>query len=331
MIGIFDSGAGGLTVYKELLKALPKESYVYVADTAHCPYGPKSKEYITRRAKKISEYLISKGAQIIVVACNTATAAAIHTLRQSFDIPFIGMEPAVKPATLLTKSGVIGVLATKGTLKGELYLNTSEKFARSKEIKIIEIIGTGLVEAVEAGNLNTPETKGLLKKYITPMAEQNADCIVLGCTHYPFLEDTIKEVVNEVTGKENSMQIINPAPAVAKRAKEVLDSLNNNNCNCDKSSSKNCSNNCDNSSSYNNCDNSSSNNNCDKSSSNNCDNNCNNNCSNNCSNNNAETDTPAATHTIISTASDTTALKRLTQIVCPKTFRKNQKYLSLQL
>ena len=290
MIGIFDSGAGGLTVYKELLKVLPKESYVYVADAAHCPYGPKTKEYIRSRAKKISEYLISKGAQVIVVACNTATAAAIHTLRQSFDIPFIGMEPAVKPATLLTKSGVIGVLATKGTLKGELYLNTSEKFARSKEIKIIEIIGTGLVEAVEAGNLNTPETKELIKKYITSMAEQNADCIVLGCTHYPFLEETIKEVVYEVTGRENSMQIINPAPAVAKRTKEILDSLNNNN-----------------------------------------NNNHNNNHNNNNSSNNADTYALAATHLIISTASDTTMLKRLTQLISPETFRKNQKYLSLQL
>ena len=225
MIGIFDSGAGGLTVYGELLKALPAESYIYVADGAHCPYGPKPKEYIMERSRRIASFLIGKGAEVIVVACNTATAAAIETLRQEFDIPIVGMEPAVKPASLSTKSGVIGVLATRGTFKGELYLNTAEKFAHSKQIKLIEVIGTGLVEAVERGALNTPETQQLVESYILPMLKEDADCIVLGCTHYPFLEGAIRAAVASYANNPNDIQIINPAPAVAKRVKSILEEL----------------------------------------------------------------------------------------------------------
>ena len=217
MIGLFDSGAGGLSVWKELLKIMPSEDYFYISDAAYCPYGPKSKEMILKSSTAISQFLIERGAEIIVVACNTATAAAISDLRQLFDIPFVGMEPAVKPAAALTKTGVIGVLATQGTFKGQLYLTTSEKYARRKQVKIIERVGEGLVELVESGNTDSPEAEALVKKYIDPMVEEGADCVVLGCTHYPFLEKVIRRVASD------SLQIINPAPAVARRARNLLE------------------------------------------------------------------------------------------------------------
>ena len=216
MIGIFDSGAGGLSVWKELITIMPSEDYYYISDAEYCPYGPKCKEIVEKRAETISSYLINKGAEIIVVACNTATAAAISHLRQTFDTPFIGMEPAVKPAAQQTKSGVIGVLATQGTFKGELYHSTSEKYAKNKQVKIIEKVGEGLVELVEQGKTQTPEAEALVRKYVEPMIEEGADCVVLGCTHYPFLTPVIEKVA------ANRLKIINPAPAVAKRAKEVL-------------------------------------------------------------------------------------------------------------
>ncbi len=222
MIGIFDSGAGGLSVWKELIKIMPSENYFYISDAAYCPYGRKSKEMILKRASAISSFLIERGAEIIVVACNTATAAAIEGLRQTFDIPFVGMEPAVKPAAALTKTGVIGVLATHGTLQGSLYKATSEKYARRKEVKIIEEVGDGLVELVEAGDTQSPEAEALVGKYINPMIEAGADCVVLGCTHYPFLEPLIRKVSSD------KLIVINPAPAVAKRARQLLDKVRKN-------------------------------------------------------------------------------------------------------
>ncbi|MCI1733243.1 MAG: glutamate racemase [Bacteroidales bacterium] len=213
MIGIFDSGAGGLSVWKELIKVLPSESYFYISDSEYCPYGPKSKKTIVERTSRIASFLIERGAEIIVVACNTATAGAITELRQQFDIPFVGMEPAVKPAAIETKTGVIGVLATKGTFNGRLYINTSEKFARKKDIKIVERVGDGLVELVEQGKTKTLEAEQLVKKYIDPMIQAGADYVVLGCTHYPFLEEAINKV------SANKINVINPAPAVAKHAK----------------------------------------------------------------------------------------------------------------
>ena len=214
MIGVFDSGVGGLSVWKELVKVLPDEKYIYVSDNGYCPYGPKPKSDIIERAKKITEFLIDKGADIIVVACNTATAAAIEVLRATYDIPFVGMEPAVKPAALNTLSGVIGVLATQGTFKGELYLRTLHKFAYNTTV--LEQIGTGLVELVESGNTDTPEAEELLRKYIEPMLASGADHIVLGCTHYPFLTEAIKRITGD------SVSIVNPAPAIAHRTEELL-------------------------------------------------------------------------------------------------------------
>ena len=219
MIGVYDSGIGGLSVWKELIRVMPSENYFYVSDAGHCPYGPKSKEEITARAKAVTEYLISKGAEMIVVACNTATAAAIEYLRGHYPIPFVGMEPAVKPAAINTKTGAIGVLATKGTFKGELYLRTLHKFASNA--KVIEQVGEGLVELVESGDTRSEKARELVGKYVIPMIRQGADHIVLGCTHYPFLEETIREFTS------NNVTIVNPAPAVAKRAAEVLSGRRN--------------------------------------------------------------------------------------------------------
>ena len=219
MIGIFDSGVGGLSVFREIRKLLPEERYLYYSDNAHCPYGEKSKEYITDRAREISRFLISQGAEIIVVACNTATAAAIATLREEFPIRFIGMEPAVKPAVKSTKTGVVGVLATAGTLKAAKYLNTREKF--SDGIKIVEHIGQGFVELVEKGCLTGKEAEEIVTASLKPLLDEGADRIVLGCTHYPFLSETISRTAAALY-PEREMEIIDPAPAVARHLMDIM-------------------------------------------------------------------------------------------------------------
>ncbi len=221
MIGIFDSGIGGLSVFREIRKVLPEEKYIYYSDNAHCPYGEKSKEYIIERSRAITDFLISKGAGIIVVACNTATAAAISTLRQEYpDMKFIGMEPAIKPAALSTKTGVIGVLATAGTLKADKYLNTKGRYAEG--IKITEHIGQGFVELVESGNTSGEEAESIVRTSLKPLLDEGADRIVLGCTHYPFLMDTIAKVSEELA-PERAIEIIDPAPAVAKHLYKTME------------------------------------------------------------------------------------------------------------
>lgn len=169
MIGIFDSGAGGLSVYREIVKLLPREKYVYYSDSAHCPYGGKSREYIIDRARTITEFLIGLGCDVVVVACNTATAAAIATLREEYDIPFIGMEPAVKPAALQTRSGVVGVLATAGTLRASKYLDTRDRFADG--VTVIEHVGEGFVELVESGLLDGPEAESTVSASVRPLLD----------------------------------------------------------------------------------------------------------------------------------------------------------------
>lgn len=213
MIGIFDSGIGGLSVFKEIIKLLPSENYIYYSDNAHCPYGNKSNEYIIDRARYITTLLIEKGAEIIVIACNTATSAAIKTLREEFDLPFVGMEPAVKPASFATKTGVVGVLATEGTLKGEKYHHSCDEYA--KGVKIVEHIGEGFVELVEKGILTGDIAEDCIRKSIDPIIGEGADIIVLGCTHYPFL----KEAITKLAG--DKIQIIDPSPAVARRVLEL--------------------------------------------------------------------------------------------------------------
>ncbi|MDR3236725.1 MAG: glutamate racemase [Prevotellaceae bacterium] len=213
-IGFFDSGVGGLSVWREVTQLLPYENTVYYADTAFCPYGTKTPAEIVTRADYMVDFLLSKRSKLIVVACNTATAAAIDHLRSVYAVPFVAMEPAVKPAALHSKSNVVGVLATRGTFKGRLYHETLSRFA--SHVTIIEQPGDGLVEAVEAGNTDSPEIYRLLETYLRPMLDAGADHIVLGCTHYPFLIPAIKTI----TG--NRVCLIDPAPAVAQRVKELL-------------------------------------------------------------------------------------------------------------
>lgn len=220
MIGIFDSGVGGLSVFREIRKVLPEEKYVYFSDSAHCPYGEKSKEYIIERARSITRFLLDKGADIIVVACNTATAAAIAELRKEFPIRFIGMEPAVKPAVMSTKTGTVGVLATAGTLKADKYLNTREKWAEG--VRIAEHVGQGFVELVEKGCTSGNEAEDIVRSSLKPLLYEGADRIVLGCTHYPFLSDTIAKVASELV-PERTVEIIDPAPAVARHLYETME------------------------------------------------------------------------------------------------------------
>ena len=215
-IGIFDSGSGGLSVYREIVKLLPYERYVYFADNAHCPYGEKSVEFIQDRARAITDLLLGRGADIIVVACNTATAAAIATLREAYpEVPFVGMEPAVKPAALGTKSGVIGVLATAGTLKGSKYLKTKGRF--EEDVCIVEHVGVGFVELVENGILEGPEAFETVRASLQPLLDAGADRIVLGCTHYPFLRPVIEAIAGP------GVQVIDPAPAVARQTVRLLE------------------------------------------------------------------------------------------------------------
>jgi len=219
MIGIFDSGVGGLSVFREIRKLLPEERYIYYSDNAHCPYGEKSREYIIDRAREITRLMLSEGADIIVVACNTATAAAIATLREEFQIRFIGMEPAVKPAAMSTKTGVVGVLATAGTLKADKYLNTREKWAEG--VKIAEHVGQGFVELVEKGCTSGPEAEGVVTESLKPLLDEGADRIVLGCTHYPFLSETISKTA-AIIAPGRDIKVIDPAPAVAKHLLEIM-------------------------------------------------------------------------------------------------------------
>lgn len=219
MIGIFDSGIGGLSVFREIRKVLPEQSYVYYSDNAHCPYGEKTREYIIDRARAITRFLLEKGCEIIVVACNTATAAAIATLRDEFPVKFIGMEPAIKPAAQATKTGVVGVLATAGTLKATKYIDTRARWAQN--VRIVEHIGQGFVELVEKGTTTGPEADSTVRTSLMPLLDAGADMIVLGCTHYPFLAETIKKIAAEAYPERN-IEIIDPAPAVARHLIEVM-------------------------------------------------------------------------------------------------------------
>ena len=219
MVGIFDSGAGGLSVFREIYKLLPEERFIYYSDNANCPYGEKSREYIIDRARAITSFLMNEGADIIVVACNTATAAAISTLRAEFPICFIGMEPAIKPAAQLTRTGVVGVLATAGTLKASKYIDTRERWAHA--VKIVEHIGQGFVELVEKGCLTGNEAESTVAESLKPLLNEGADRIVLGCTHYPFLADTISKVASTLY-PEREIEIIDPAPAVARHLMDIM-------------------------------------------------------------------------------------------------------------
>lgn len=213
-IGIFDSGLGGLSVFKEIVQLLPNEHIIYFADSGNCPYGEKSHQEITQLSARIVEFFIQKECKMVVVACNTATAAAINYLRTNYDLPFVGIEPATKPAAQNSQTGTIGILATKGTFEGRLFKSTKAKYAY--DTKVIIEIGTGLVEIVENNDIESEHTYQLIQKYIKPMVSQQADHIVLGCTHYPFLTPIIKKQVSQ------NVKIVNPAPAVARQTLTIL-------------------------------------------------------------------------------------------------------------
>jgi glutamate racemase len=214
-IGIFDSGVGGTSIWKEIHKLLPNENTIYLADSANAPYGLKGKEIITSLSIKNTEYLIDKDCKLIVVACNTATTNAISVLRETYNIPFIGIEPAIKPAALNTQTKAIGILATKGTLSSELFHKTTNLFASN--IKVIERIGEGIVELIESGQLDSDEMRGLLKVYLKPMIDANIDYLVLGCTHYPYLIPMLVDLL------PNHVKIIDSGEAVARQTKAVLE------------------------------------------------------------------------------------------------------------
>ena len=229
-IGIFDSGIGGLSVLREVRKLLPQENYIYFSDNAYCPYGQKDTSLIIDRAREISDFLIYKGADIIIVACNTATGAAISTLRDEYSTPntrleqltqgrrdhikFVGMEPAIKPAARLTRTGVVGVLATVGTLSAGKYRNTKGSLPES--VQVVEHEGRGFVEQVESLDWDSDATRKVVEASLRPLLDKGADCIVLGCTHYPFLSGVIQEIAGP------DVKIIDSAPAIARQTLKVI-------------------------------------------------------------------------------------------------------------
>lgn len=213
-IGVFDSGVGGLSIMRELTRQLPHEDIIYFADTANCPYGPRSLEEIRGLTEAITSFLLAQGCKIIVLACNTASAAALHHLRERFEVPIVGMEPAVKPAAQETKTKVVGVIATQATFQGELFASLVQQFA--SDLTVLEGVCPGLVEQVEAGKLDDPQNEAILRHCLEPMLEKGIDVLTLGCTHYPFLTPTIKKVVGP------QVKIIDPSPAVARQTGRVL-------------------------------------------------------------------------------------------------------------
>ncbi|WP_303318631.1 glutamate racemase [Flavivirga abyssicola] len=231
-IGIFDSGVGGTSIWKEIHTLLPNENTIYLADSLNAPYGQKGKETIIDLSIKNTEYLINKGCKLIVVACNTATTNAIDLLRNTYNIPFIGIEPAIKPAALQTKNNAIGILATKGTLSSALFSKTSDMFASN--INVIEQVGEGIVELIENGKLLSNEMKTLLKTYLKPMIDANIDHLVLGCTHYPYLIPLLVDLLPD------HVKIIDSGEAVARQTKAILKKNNLLHIEVETTDSKNC-------------------------------------------------------------------------------------------
>lgn len=215
VIGVFDSGVGGTSIWKEIVQKLPLENTIYLADSINAPYGSKSEEEILQLSIKNTEKLLDFGAKIIVVACNTATTNAITYLRATYDLPFIGIEPAIKPAALNSKTGAIGILATQGTLNSALFHNTSAQYTSG--LKTIEIVGEGLVPLIEKGNLDAPELKSLLATYTKQMIDAQVDYIVLGCSHYPFLIPLLKTILPA------HITIIDSGLAVARQTEHILE------------------------------------------------------------------------------------------------------------
>jgi glutamate racemase len=209
-LGIFDSGVGGLSVLREVVRQFPHQDVLYLADSAHVPYGNRDIREVRAFSEAITAFLMGRGASLVIVACNTASAAALHYLRERFDLPLVGMEPAVKPAAEQTKSQQVGVIATPATFQGELFERLVERFAQDTTVHTQ--VCPGLVERVEAGLTDDPGTEALLREYLTPMLRAGIDALVLGCTHYPFLRPAIERIVGP------GVTVIDPAPAVARQA-----------------------------------------------------------------------------------------------------------------
>jgi len=215
-IGIYDSGVGGISVLRAIREQMPNESVVYFGDQGHIPYGPRPMEQIRSFSEAITNFLLQQKAKIIVVACNTASAAALKYLREKFQtVQFVGMEPAVKPAAEQTQTGKVGVLATPATFQGALYASVVERFANG--VELFQNTCNGLVQQIEQGNLEGKETRNILEDALLPMLEKNIDTVVLGCTHYPFVIPLIQEIVG------NKVRVIDPAPAVAKQVGRLLE------------------------------------------------------------------------------------------------------------
>jgi glutamate racemase len=213
-IGLFDSGVGGTSIWKEVHALLPNESTIYLADSKNAPYGQKSQEEIIALSIKNTKILLNNNCKIIIVACNTATTNAIKVLRATYDIPFIGIEPAIKPAALHTKTQKIGILATQGTLNSALF---HQNVALYSDVKVVEQIGYELVQLIESGAMHSKKMTQLLKDYLLPMVAEGIDCLVLGCTHYPYLIPQIKKII------PNHIKIIDSGEAVAKQTKHILE------------------------------------------------------------------------------------------------------------
>lgn len=216
-IGVYDSGFGGLSVWRELHRALPRESLIYLGDGKNCPYGNKTEEQIRELAERAVGDLVERGCKMVVVACNTATAAAIEYLRERFShLPIVGLEPAVKPACAMTRSKVVGVIATERSLAGRKFLSTLERYGEG--VEVLKVVGEGFVEAVETDAEQEPRTEELVRRVVEPIIERGADVIVLGCTHYPFLGDVIRRVVGD-----REVAVIDSGEAVEKRVESLLD------------------------------------------------------------------------------------------------------------
>lgn len=214
MLGVFDSGVGGLSVVKHLRRELPTVPLLYVADQAHVPYGPRPMAEVRALSTAITAWLLAQGARTIVIACNTASAAALKHLRHSYPaVPFVGMEPAVKPAAEHTHTGVVGVLATPATFQGELFASVVERFAQG--VQVIPQVCPGLVEQIEAGRLDTPDTEALLRGWVEPLLACGVDTLVLGCTHYPFVAPLLQKIAGP------QVRLVDPAPAVARQTARV--------------------------------------------------------------------------------------------------------------
>ena len=215
-VGIFDSGVGGISVLRAIREQMPDESVIYFGDQGHIPYGPRPMEQIRDFSEAITKFLLEKRVKIIVVGCNTASAAALRYLRETFSgTQFVGMEPAVKPAAEHTHTGRVGVLATPATFQGALYASVVERFANG--VEVFQNTCPGLVQQIEQGNLNGKETRKILEEALLPMLGKNIDTVVLGCTHYPFVIPLIQEIVGQ------SVRVIDPAPAVAKQTGRLLE------------------------------------------------------------------------------------------------------------